>query len=193
MARIEHKQLRVNFDVLKPFLCILLFSLLGCDSNRELSVFKEFKGKTEVEIYLSDYGLDSVPKEIESLKNVERLYISKDRNGWETLVPNTIIDPKEKKPPFRHLPNEITHLTTLQVLSLVNLDIVTLPEDIYKLKHLDSLFLFYNKLTISNELEKLGRLKQLKYLGLQGNYVTPADLEQLENSIPGIITNPGLR
>jgi len=50
-----------------------------------------------------------------------------------------------------------------------------------------------NKLTISNEIKKLKRLRQLKYLGLLGNNITASDIIELKRSIPGITINPDLR
>jgi len=66
------------------------------------------------------------------------------------------------------------------------LDLVTLPEDIGKLKNLDSLSLIMNKLTISNELEKIKKLKNLKYLNIIGNDTNQSDILDLKKSIPGI-------
>ena len=160
--------------------------LLSCEAKNK-PLFQSLGGKAEVEISLNDYKLDSVPKEIGFLKGVKRLYISKDTLGWTVYPPLSAHDQIRTTPPFRHLPNEITELTTLQTLSLVNLDLVTLPDRIDKLKNLDTLILFMNKLTISNEIEKLRTFKGLKYLGLLGNNVTANDLEQLKKSIPGVV------
>jgi hypothetical protein len=70
---------------------------------------------------------------------------------------------------------------------------VTLPDKIDRLKNLDSLILFNNKLTISKEIKKIKGLKNLKYLGIQGNDVTANDLIQLKESNPNLEINPGLR
>jgi hypothetical protein len=178
-------------NLVKSTLFILAFLFLGCAKKK--SLFQSISGRANVEIYLSNYKLDSVPKEIGLLKGVKRLYISKDSLGWTIYPPLSALGESKMTPPFRRLPNEITELTTLQTLTLVNLDLVTLPDRMDRLKNLDSLILFMNKLTISNEIEKLKRIKGLKYLGLLGNDVTANDLEQLKKSIPGLTINPELR
>ena len=83
--------------------------------------------------------------------------------------------------------------SNLRSLTLVNLDIVSLPDNFDRLESLDTLILFMNKLTISNEIKKLKRLRQLKYLGLLGNNITASDIIELKISIPGITINPDLR
>ena len=75
----------------------------------------------------------------------------------------------------------------------MNLDIVSLPDNFDRLESLDTLILFMNQLTISNEIKKLKRLRQLKYLGLLGNNITASDIIELKISIPGITINPDLR
>jgi hypothetical protein len=148
----------------------------------------------DVEIYLNEYKLDSVPEDIEILKGVKRLYISKDSaEGWTFYPPLSALGQDKASPPFRYLPKQIAELTTLQSLTLVNLDLVTLPKDIDKLQNLDTLILFKNKLTISKEIEKLKGLKRLKYLGILGNDITANDLKVLEEYIPGISIDPELR
>jgi Leucine-rich repeat (LRR) protein len=168
--------------------------LLSCKSRNPEPVLQSLRGNSDVKIYLSEYNLENVPKEIGTLKGVKRLYISKDTiQGWTIYPPLSALGQNKMTPPFKHLPKEITQLTTLQTLTLVNLDLVTLPDDMYKLENLDSLILFMNKLTISNELNKLKSLKRLRYLGLLGNNVTADDLDQLKKSIPGVAINPELR
>ena len=159
--------------------------------NRE-SVFDSLKGQTDVEIFLSEYDLDSVPKDIQVLKSAKRLYIAKDTSGWIVYPPLSALgeDNSTKQP--RYLPGEISELSNLNSLTLVNLDLVTLPKSIDHLSNLDTLVLFMNRLTISSELDKLKRLKKLKYLGLLGNNVTANDLIEIKRSIPGIKINPDL-
>ena len=172
---------------------IFVIFLFSCNANNTKTVFDPLKEKTDIEIYLSEYGLESVPQEIRILKNVKRLYISKDTSGWVLYPPLSALAQDESIRPSRYLPNEISELSNLTSLTLVNLDLVSLPDNIVKLEKLDTLVLFMNKLTISNELEKLKRLRRLKYLGLLGNDLTANDLIELKRSIPGITINPDLR
>ena len=172
---------------------IFVIFLFGCNPNNSKTVFDPLKEKTDIEIYLSDYGLESVPQEIRILKNVKRLYIAKDSSGWVIYPPLSALAQDKSTQPSRYLPNEISELSNLTSLTLVNLDLVSLPENIDRLEKLDTLILYMNKLTISNELEKLKRLRSLKYLGLLGNDLTANDLSELKRTIPGITINPGLR
>ncbi len=172
---------------------IFVIFLFSCNPNNTKTVFDPLKQKTDIEIYLSDYGLESVPQEIRILKNVKRLYIAKDTSGWVIYPPLSALAQDKSTQPSRYLPNEISELSNLTSLTLVNLDLVSLPENIDRLEKLDTLILYMNKLTISNELEKLKRLRSLKYLGLLGNDLTANDLSELKRTIPGITINPGLR
>lgn len=179
---------------MKIVVSILALVILGCHSKKSLPLFKHLTDKSDIEIHLSDYGLDSVTSEIGTLKKVERLYISQDTNtGWTAYPPLSALGEERLAPPSKHLPDQITTLTNLKILTLVGLDLVTLPDSFSRLENLDTLNLYMNKLTISNELEKLKRLKRLKYIGLHGNKLTANDLKELQESIPGITTNPELR
>jgi len=171
---------------------ILLFP--GCKAEESDSLFKDLKGKAEVEIYLQNYQLLDVPADIGDLQGVRKLYIAKDSlRGWTMYPPLSALGGDEVSGRSGQLPDEITRLTSLRNLSLVNIGLVTLPEHLGRLQNLDTLILFMNKLTISSELEKLKQLKQLKYLGLLGNMVTADDLKQLKEAIPGVEINPDLR
>src|SRR5882762_6958173 len=137
---------------MKIIIYILSIFLLSCHA-KEKTLFDSFQKDSDVEIYLSKYKLDSVPKEIGLLKDAKRLYINGDTaKDWAISPPLSNLGKDNSKPPFKHLPNEITELTNLKSLTLVNLDLVTLPGNIYRLENLDSLILFMNKLTISNEI-----------------------------------------
>ena len=179
---------------MKIVVSILALVILGCNSKKSMPLFKDLTDKSDIEIHLSEYVLDSVPSEIGTLKKVERLYISQDTiTGWTAYPPLSALGEERLAPPSKHLPDQITTLTNLKSLTLVGLDLVTLPDSFSRLNNLDTLNLYMNKLTISNELEKLKGLKRLKYIGLHGNKLTANDLKELKESIPGITTNPELR
>jgi Leucine-rich repeat (LRR) protein len=197
MTKAFSKTMKFNSRT-KYFLHIIVYPLISllvsCGSKKSKSIFQSFVGASDIEINLSDFKLDSVPNEIETLKGVRRLCITKEgTRGWTSYPPLSALGQSITEPPFRYLPEEMANLTTLQSLTLVNLDLVTLPDNIDRLQNLDSLILFQNKLTISKEIGKLQRLKRLKYLGIIGNHVTANDLEQLQASIPGISINSELR
>ena len=149
------------------------------------------KGQSDVIISLNDYNLDSIPPAIKVLSGAKKLYVSKDTSkGWTLYPPLSALGDATQP---RHLPVEIGELSNLQSLTLVNLGLVTLPSELKKLRSLDTLMLFANQLTISNEIDKLKELTNLKYLGLLGNMVTKDDLVRLKASLPNTTVNPGLR
>ena len=166
---------------------MLTIFLTGCGASDKDVLFDDLADKPAVQIYLNTFHLDSVPKEISKLTNVKKLYIATDSiTAWTVYQPLSAIDQRISTSPFRHLPDEITELVSLETLSLVDLDLVALPNNFDKLENLDSLSLFMNKLTISNELDKLKKLKKLKYIGLFGNKVDSSDVQILKAEIPGI-------
>lgn len=178
---------------MKTLVSIVIFFFLSCQTKKT-NLFESLENETDVEIYLIKYRLDSVPSDIRLLKEVKRLYINSDTTKvWTIYPPLSARGTDNSKPPFRHLPEEITELTKLQSLTLVNLNLVTLPDSISKFKNLDTLILFMNKLTVANEIEKIKKLSNLKYLGILGNNITANDLIELKKSNPGLTINPELR
>jgi len=167
--------------------------MAGCNTRSGNRHFRTFYDQETVAIYLNKFKLDSIPAEIGKLAQVKRLSISKDSSdGWTIYPPLSALSMWRQKPPFRHLPDEITRLRNLHSLILVNLDLIDLPDNFDELDNLDSLDLGMNKLTISRELDVLKGLKNLKYLGLLGNAVTTTDIETLQKAIPGLIIDSDL-
>lgn len=174
---------------MRSFLVLAILTI-GCSpTEKKNTLFAHHANNETVVIYLSNYGLDSVPEEIGELKKVKNLYITQDSAaGWTIYPPLSALQPT---PPFRHLPDAITKLSALKNLSLVGLNLKTLPTDFGDLQQLDSLNLMLNKLTISNELEKLKKLKNLKYAVLTGNQVDTADINSLRKEKPDLIVKSG--
>ncbi len=172
---------------------VLVVYLAGCRSPKKESIFDSLKDKTDVSIYLKRYGLEAVPSDISVLKNAKRLFIARDTGGWTMYPPLSALPSDESTRHIGHLPDEITELTNLTSLSLVSINLTSLPADFDRLEQLDTLVLFDNRLKISSEMGKLKRLKRLKYLGLLGNYLTVDDLLELKQLIPGITIMPDLR
>jgi hypothetical protein len=190
----KHITTATNINQVRIVLYIFAILLLSCQGEKDNSLFHSLRGKEEVEIRLSMYKLDSVPPEIGDLKGVKKLYISRDSaQGWTSYPPLSALGDLRAHPPYRYLPHELTELTSLQRLTLIDLDLVTLPEDFDKLQNLDTLVLFMNKLTVSKEIAKLKKLKRLKYLRIFGNKVTADDLAQLKRSNPGLRIDVDLR
>jgi Leucine-rich repeat (LRR) protein len=170
-------------------LLLLVALLIGCTTTeKKKELFDNFLDKETAVIYLSQYNLDSVPAEIAKLKKVKSLYITKDSiNGWAIYPPSSEIQRMMEIPPFRQLPIELGELTHLKNLGLVGLDLKQLPNNFGQLQDLDSLNLTMNKLTISEEIEKLKELKNLKYLALFGNRVDSIDVSELKKSNPNLV------
>lgn len=171
------------------------FLLLTCCAslNSSSTLFENLADREKVVIYLDRYKLDSVPKEIVKFKRVKSLTIAKDSTyGWTVYPPAHALKEIIKEPPFRYLPDEITELSSLHFLDLSGLDLKTLPHNFDKLQNLDSLDLTLNKLVIADELDKLIKLKRLKYLAIFGNDVDTKDVVALRTHNPSLVIFSGL-
>nr|WP_091697722.1 hypothetical protein [Algoriphagus locisalis] len=177
---------------MKPFLILTFFTLFfSCSTpDKGKSLFDDLVDKETVVINLIDYTLDSIPSEIGRLKKVQSLSIGNQRDtGWVAYPP---LLARIEQPPFQQLPDEITELSDLKTLRLVGLDLNRLPDKFERLQKLDTLDLFFNKLTISDELEKLKKLENLTYLDIRGNKVDTADIRALKESNPHLTLRSGL-
>lgn len=174
---------------MRLLLPILTAFLIGCTTTeKKKGLFDNFLNKETALIYLSQHNLDSVPAEIGRLKKVKSLYITKDStSGWAINPPLSEIQQMTEIPPFRELPTELGELTSLKNLGLVGLDLKQLPDNFGQFQHLDSLNLMINKLTISEEIEKIKELKNLKYLALFGNKVDSIDISELKKANPNLV------
>ncbi len=179
---------------MRPQLFLVTILLISCSTTEKNQyLFDRLTDQETVTIYLSKYHLDSIPSEIGRLKKARKLYVTLDSSGgWTIYPPLSALQQRTEKPPFKLLPNEITELSNLKNLRLVELNLKQLPDDFGKLENLDSLDLTLNKLTISNELDKLMKLKKLKYLGLFGNSVEATDIEKLKKGNPDLTIASGL-
>jgi Leucine-rich repeat (LRR) protein len=180
---------------MRPQILLITTLLISCSTTEKNQyLFERLTDQETVTIYLSKYHLDSIPSEIGRLKKARKLYVTLDSSsGWTIYPPlSTFFQQRAEKPPFKLLPSEITELSNLKNLRLVELNLKQLPDDFGTLENLDSLDLTLNKLTISNELDKLMKLKKLKYLGLFGNSVEATDIEKLKKGNPDLTIVSGL-
>lgn len=165
-------------------LITLLIFIFSCQPNH---LFKELENQEEVFIELSKYGLKDIPKEVGQLKNAKKLEIYVDSlEGWAIYPPLSAMDQYIDEPPFRTIPPELLELEGLEQLTLYDLDIKTLPEDLYRLQNLEYLDLSMNKLTVSNEIAKLNKLKKLKCIELFGNRINKLELEKWKKENPNL-------
>jgi len=154
--------------------------------SQEQNIFSNLYDKDSVVICLREYGLKELPKDIGQLTKAISLVVSPDplKAGWTVYPPHSAFDELIDNPPFRFLPNEITSLTNLRELTLTQLAIKTLPAEFDRLEQLEELDLSINKLTIKDDIDKLKKLKKIKYLALFGNRVTKEDLALLKAANP---------
>lgn len=173
---------------MNKLLTLLVTPLLICMScQTKNNLFEAHKNDEVVEIVLSNYGLEEIPGEIGTLKNVKQLTLLKDSSkGWVIYPPMSAFSNRELTPPFYSLPKEITELQQLESLTIIGLNIHSLPENFEKLENLKQLNLSLNKLTLSNEVEKIVRLKKLKTLSLFGNKIDSAGLRFIKQERPDI-------
>lgn len=160
----------------------LTFLISGCVTRQNANnYFEEYVDKEEITIVLNSYGLESIPAEIGNLQKVKTLTISFDTlKEWTVYPPLSAWGKRVDSPPFQILPDEITELRSLKRLTIRSLDISRLPENFDQLKELEYLDISMNKLTITNELNKLKKLTSLKYLRIIGNRIDTLMIQNWE-------------
>lgn len=165
--------------VLHLFVFIILLSG-GCKPT--VTRFDSLKGQSHVVINLSDYQLDSVPPEIQILRGVKSLTISKDADRWTAYPPlSKLGEEKAIK-----LPDELLELASLQNLVILNIHLKSLPNNLERLQSLDTLRLIRTNLRIADEITRLKKLRTLKYLDLSDNTVESGEIDLLMRAIPGL-------
>ncbi|RJE72849.1 MULTISPECIES: hypothetical protein [Reichenbachiella] len=151
---------------------LLPLFLSSCAPSKE-GLFDQLN-EPEVTIYLSEYDLDSIPPEINALKDCQKLKIMMDTN-WQVYPPlsqwSSYIDLYISTPPFHKIPSELCELTQLKSLTLVDLNLTTLPSNLDQLTRLEKLNLSMNKLDLKQELSKLDQLPMLTELVVTGNKI----------------------
>jgi hypothetical protein len=189
---INCRRYRIETGMKSMRLLMLILFTAGCIS-KDTNLFSELTDKKDVVIALSDYGLDSIPLEIGKLKKAETLTISQDSlKGWTIFPALFALDERIDLPPRKTLPDEITELKNLRRLTISGLNIKSLPPDFDKLQNLEYLSLVFNKLIISNELEKLKALKKLKYVYLVGNRIDTTEVERWQRERPDMEIKYGM-
>ena len=162
--------------------------------KNEKNNFQNLIGKEDVVLILSDYNLDSIPKDVRLLTSAKRLRIASDSaslDGYTIYPPLSALGPTygPGELSIKFLPKEITGLKNLQTLSLVGLGLEKLPEDFSNLENLEVLELSMNRLDISTELGKLKKLPKLKAIGLLGNQLDTLEIKNWEKERPDLQIN----
>ena len=114
-------------------LCFFSFQSFGqcvdCTSIQEALKNPEMVKTLKINSWIHDTKLNSIPKSIDKLINVELIYLT-DHD-------------------ITKLPRSINKLSKLKELSLAGCKLESLPEEVFELKNLSLLILLYNK--FSNE------------------------------------------
>lgn len=164
------------------FITVMLVS--ACQQN---NMFKDFLQDEKVIIALNEYELDCIPKEIGTLKNTKELVISMNNfDYWTIYPPQSAMEYWINSPPFTAIPTELLKLSKLEKLTLIGLNIKTLPEGIDQLENLEYLNLSFNKLNITDELPKLIKLPKLNHIVLIGNKVNMNHIKKWRIENPAI-------
>jgi len=130
--------------------------------EKVVAVLEYLRNNNNEIIELNYYGVAAnIPKEICSLKNLEKLYFQWNR--------------------FRSIPPEVGRLQNLQVLRLSYSRLTSLPSEIGRLQNLQDLDLRSNQLTSIPP--EIGNLENLQNLDLQSNQLTsiPPEIGNLRN------------
>lgn len=148
----------------------------------------QYISEDSIVITLSELESEKIPKTIWNSENIKKLKIQRVllEDNWSTFPPLSWFENRELNPPFWIIPKDIGKLENLEYLDLKNLDIHKLPASITKLQKLKELDLSFNKLKLSKELTKLGKLKNLKELRLFGNHYEVDAMEKFKNKFPEI-------
>ena len=163
--------------------------LIEIDSN----IYKNVKV-----LDLSGNKITFLPKNIQSLKSLEEIYLNADTSlnmdqAFEVLktlpnlkkvhldyipnitLPKSIIDLKQlelltlRGDSLQEIPNEVLTLKKLKVLDLGENKINIIPSKIKDLQNLEELYLDHDKISNLSELKKLSYLPGLKMLHLEYN------------------------
>lgn len=189
ILKIVKKRIHCNRNTkMAKTLIILFLSVTYSAMCQSKSIFLSVSNQDSVTIYLKNYSLKDIPKEIATLQRAKVLVIAPDTipTGWTIYPPHRAFDEQIDKPPFLKLPDEITTLTNLRDLTLTQLCIQKLPVEFERLEKLEKLDLSINKLTIKNEINILVKLRELKELVLFGNRVTKDDILKLKKANPSL-------
>jgi len=140
-------------------------------------------------VTINELVTQEIPDSVWSNLNTTQLIIQKERpkKQWSTRPPLSWYEHLDFAPPYWVLNDKIGQLTELKSLILFEMDIQILPDSIVELQKLEVLNLSFNKLEISNELDKLKQLRNLKHLILYGNHYVESEMQVYKNMFPDLI------
>ncbi len=140
-------------------------------------------------ITLDELTNNEIPDEIWDSLELTELSIQKTqpKPGWKTYPPLSWYKSVEFTPPYWVLSNKIGQLRSLKTLSIVDLDLRTLPDSIIHLSKLEHINLSFNKIDLGFELDKFRQLKSLKRLTAYGNHYDEAVIQAFKSEFPNIL------
>ena len=120
-----------------------------------------------------------IQKTIHKNKNLKNLTIIPTTEGWTVYPPLSALPTVANRtlPSVPELPKEITTLTKLEYLSIINMGLTKLPDNFDRLFNLKVLNLSHNKLVIENEAPKFEKLQNLEELTIYWNIADEKFLE----------------
>ncbi len=166
------KRLKITFSV-----TMFVFS---CNSEINQNPLKE------ATITLSELNGRPLSEAIQELSEIHSLNIRRDTNNWKIYPPMSGWDYNIDLLLEFTLPREVSTIKDLQVLNLTGLWITSLPDDFSELENLDSLFLAMNGLKIDNEINKLKKLQNLRYLSIFGNRLDTLQIRAWQKENPAL-------
>ena len=84
------------------------------------------------------------------------------------------------------LPNSIGKLREIEVLDISFLGLTSLPQSITRLTKLKSLNISFNRIPIANEIDKLRKLKNLRFLRIYGCEIDESILWNISSRLPDV-------
>lgn len=151
---------------MKFILYILIGSVfLSCNPEKDTYV-----------IQLSEYDQAILNTKLRKVRNAVALTITTSDSEWSIYPPCSGMKSLFENSPFNKLPSSIADLANLESLILVGLNLSELPNEFSELEKLRYLDLSFNKLNITNELEKFEYIS-LDTLVITGNSYDTSKLE----------------
>lgn len=160
--------------------------LLACERNKNISMIESHIIGDTLVLPLCNLNLENIPEEIGEYKELKVLQVV-CRDGWTVNPPlsslgdgNKVFEPEMR---IGFLPESVMKLKKLKVLSISQVGLKTLPNDVYKLEELEYLDLSDNAMTIKDELTKIEKLKNLKRVIIIGNYYELSEIEKWSETV----------
>lgn len=179
-----------GFLIVRSSLFLLFVIFLFSCSQEQGEMFPAINQQDEVVLLLGKYGLEKVPPQINEFKDATYLNVINDTvPGWRAYPPFPSTFNGDPQPPFEYLPEEILELTQLRELHITDLNLRTLPENIYLLENLEYLNISFNKMIIADEIPKLKKLPNLHRVDMYINKIDTVAIQKWQKENPQLKIN----